>query len=153
MAVILWIAVATVFVQQESVEAQDWMQFMGQRGSATSENAQIPTQWDADTNIKWKTELPGRGASSPIIVGDQIFLTCYTGYGDGTEGKIENLVRHLLCFDRTGGKLLWKKSIDNSEVKDEDPYKSFITHHGYATNTPVSDGLSLIHISEPTRPY
>ena len=130
-------------VQFANVEAQDWMQFMGEHGSAANSNAKIPTTWDADTNIKWKTELPGRGASSPIIVGDRIFLTCYTGYGDGTESKIEDLVRHVLCFNRTSGDLLWKKSIDNSTVKDEDPYKSFITQHGYATNTPVSDGKAV----------
>ena len=130
-------------VQFANVEAQDWMQFMGEHGSAANSNAKIPTTWDADTNIKWKTELPGRGASSPIIVGDRVFLTCYTGYGDGTESKIENLVRHVLCFNRSSGDLLWKKSIDNSTVKDEDPYKSFITHHGYATNTPVSDGKAV----------
>ena len=130
-------------VQFANVEAQDWMQFMGEHGSAANSNAKIPTTWDADTNIKWKTELPGRGASSPIIVGDRIFLTCYTGYGDGTESKIEDLVRHVLCFNRTSGDLLWKKSIDNSTIKDEDPYKSFITQHGYATNTPVSDGKAV----------
>ena len=141
-AIIFTMTMLIGLVQFANVEAQDWMQFMGERGSAAS-SAKIPTTWDADTNIKWKTELPGRGASSPIIVGDRIFLTCYTGYGDGTESKIENLVRHVLCFNRTSGDLLWKKSIDNSTIKDEDPYKSFITHHGYATNTPVSDGKAV----------
>lgn len=140
---LFWIVAVTVFAQSTTVEAQDWRQFLGDRGSATSESAQLPTQWDADTNIKWKAELPGRGASSPIIVGDRIFLTCYTGYGDGTESKIENLVRHVLCFDRTSGKVLWQKSVDNSEVEDEDPYKSFITQHGYTTNTPVTDGETI----------
>ena len=132
-----------VFTTPGSIEAQDWKQFLGDRGSATSENAKLPTKWDAETNIKWKTELPGRGASSPIIVGDRIFLTCYTGYGDGKESKIENLVRHLMCFNRTTGDILWQKSFDNADVTDEDPYKSFITHHGYATNTPVSDGKAI----------
>ena len=141
-AIIFTMTMLIGLVQFANVEAQDWMQFMGERGSAAS-SAKIPTTWDADTNIKWKTELPGRGASSPIIVGDRVFLTCYTGYGDGTESKIEDLVRHVLCFNRTSGDLLWKKSIDNSTVKDEDPYKSFITHHGYATNTPVSDGKAV----------
>lgn len=142
-AIIFSVTTFIGLAQFANVEAQDWMQFMGERGSATSANAKLPTTWDADNNIKWKTELPGRGASSPIIVGDRIFLTCYTGYGDGTESEIKNLVRHLLCFNRTSGKLLWQKSIDNSTVKDEDPYKSFITHHGYATNTPVSDGKTV----------
>ena len=142
-AIIFTMTMLIGLVQFANVEAQDWMQFMGEHGSAANSNAKIPTTWDADTNIKWKTELPGRGASSPIIVGDRIFLTCYTGYGDGTESKIENLVRHVLCFNRTSGDLLWKKSIDNSTIKDEDPYKSFITQHGYATNTPVSDGKAV----------
>ena len=140
---VLCAAIVSGFALCGPVEAQDWPQFMGERGSATSEGAELPTQWDADTNIKWKTELPGYGASSPIIVGDRIFLTCYTGYGTEGKGKIENLVRHVLCFNRTSGKQLWQKSIDNSEVNDEDPYKSFITHHGYATNTPVSDGKAI----------
>ena len=142
-AIIFTMTMLIGLVQFANVEAQDWMQFMGEHGSAANSNAKIPTTWDADTNIKWKTELPGRGASSPIIVGDRIFLTCYTGYGDGTESKIEDLVRHVLCFNRTSGDLLWKKSIDNSTIKDEDPYKSFITQHGYATNTPVSDGKAV----------
>jgi len=78
-AIIFTVTMLIGLVQFANVEAQDWMQFMGERGSATSTDAKIPTTWDAETNIKWKTELPGRGASSPIIVGDQIFLTCYTG--------------------------------------------------------------------------
>lgn len=140
----IWIAIAVFFASAATAEAQDWKQFLGDKGSATSASADLPTQWDADTNIKWKAELPGRGASSPIIVGDRIYLTCYTGYGDGNkESKIENLVRHLLCFSRTSGEIQWKKSIDNSQIADEDPYKSFITHHGYATNTPVSDGKAI----------
>ena len=142
-AAAVWVAIVIVFAQQSSLEAQDWPQFLGDRDSAASQSAKLPIQWDADKNIKWKTEIPGLGASSPIIVGDQVFLTCYSGYGDGTESKIENLARHLLCYDRTGGKLLWQKTVDNSEVEDEDPYKSFITQHGYATNTPVSDGKAV----------
>jgi len=75
--------------------------------------------------------------------GDKVFLTCYSGYGDKSQGKIEDLKRHLLCFDRSNGEIRWQKSFDNSSVEDEDPYKSFITNHGYATNTPVSDGKSV----------
>ena len=142
-ASLCWIALAIVFAQPSPVAAQDWKQFRGDQGSATSENAELPIQWDKETNIKWKTKLPGYGASSPIIVGDRVFLTCYSGYGDDTKGEIDGLVRHLLCFGRLEGDILWRKTIDNSSVKDEDPYKSFITQHGYATNTPVSDGKAI----------
>ena len=135
--------VTTVLMQHSRLEAQDWMQFRGAGGAAASADADLPIKWDADANIKWKAELPGPGASSPIIVGDKVFLTCYSGYGDKSAGKIEELMRHLLCFDRSNGEILWQKSFDNSSIKDEDPYKSFITNHGYATNTPVSDGKSV----------
>ena len=133
-------AVAILVCSCDLTNGEDWKRFLGKNGAAISNDAKTPTKWDAETNIKWKAELPGPGASSPIVVGNRIFLTCYTGYGDGSKGEIEGLVRHLVCFDRTNGNVLWNRSIDNSDVDDEDPYKSFITQHGYATNTPVTDG-------------
>jgi outer membrane protein assembly factor BamB len=48
-----------------------------------------------------------------------------------------------MCFDRSTGKVVWQKAIDNSTVKNEDAYKSYITYHGYATNTPITDGQSI----------
>ena len=88
-------------MQCNRLEAQDWMQFRGAGGSAGSADANLPVKWDTNTNIKWKKELPGPGASSPIIVGDKVILTCYSGYGDKSKGVIEDLKRHLLCFDRS----------------------------------------------------
>ncbi|MCR9200351.1 MAG: PQQ-binding-like beta-propeller repeat protein [Planctomycetaceae bacterium] len=123
--------------------AEDWPRFLGSRGDATTTDTNLPTQWSAEKNLKWRTALPGPGASSPIVVGDRIFLTCYTGYGDGSEGTIEQLVRHLLCVDRTTGQIRWTKPFALPEGIDEDPYKSYLTQHGYATNTPISDGQSV----------
>lgn len=59
---------------------QDWPQFRGINGNASSDDL-TPIHWSGPENIAWKTELPGRGASSPIVVGDKIFLTAYSGYG------------------------------------------------------------------------
>lgn len=133
--------------------ANDWTRFLGDSGNSTATQGDIPIQWDDTTNIKWKTKLPGPGASSPIVLGDNVFLTCYTGYGvqkvvdrktsDKSAGDISNLTRHLICFDRSTGSINWQKPIDNSSVKDEDPYKSYITYHGYATNTPITDGKTI----------
>ena len=126
---------------------------MGNDGTASIAEANAPLEWSEDSNIKWKTPLPGPGSSSPIVLGDRVFLTCYTGYGvkpvvdrktsDKNAGDIKALTRHLLCFDRESGKIVWQKAVDNSSVKDEDPYKSYITYHGYATNTPITDGESI----------
>ena len=54
--------VATVLMQCNRLEAQDWLQFRGAGGSASAD-ADLPIKWDTNTNIKWKAELPGPGAS------------------------------------------------------------------------------------------
>ena len=125
------------------VHAEDWPRFLGSKGDATTSGSTLPTKWSSTSNLKWRTALPGPGASSPIVVGDRIFLTCYSGYGDGSKGSIGDLVRHLICVDRKSGKIEWTKPFKNPPGTNEDPYKSYITQHGYATNTPISDGKSL----------
>jgi outer membrane protein assembly factor BamB len=53
----------------------DWPQFRGPNGSATSPEKQVPDKWSAEKNIAWKAKLPGYGWSSPIVWGDKVFLT------------------------------------------------------------------------------
>jgi outer membrane protein assembly factor BamB len=53
----------------------DWPQFRGPSGSATSAEKPLPVKWSADTNVAWKAKLPGYGWSSPIVCGDKVFLT------------------------------------------------------------------------------
>ncbi|HTU18227.1 MAG TPA: PQQ-binding-like beta-propeller repeat protein, partial [Gemmataceae bacterium] len=53
----------------------EWPQFRGPNGSATSAEKKLPAQWGTEKNIAWKTKLPGYGWSSPIVWGDKVFLT------------------------------------------------------------------------------
>lgn len=115
----------------------DWPGFRGD-GSGVAKTAKIPTQWDDQTNLRWKVALPGPGSSSPIVCQDRVFVTSYSGYGDGTSGKMEDLKRHLICLDRKTGKELWKVTVPNQV--QEDAYRGYITEHGYASTTPVTDG-------------
>jgi outer membrane protein assembly factor BamB len=116
--------------------AADWTQFRGPGASGVSEATGTPLRWSDTEGIVWKTDLPGLGASSPIVFGDRLFLTCYTGFGPGISGgDMASLQRHLLCLDRTSGKLLW-----NTPVAAELPEQERIREdHGYATSTPVVD--------------
>ena len=61
--------------------AGDWPQFRGSDRSGVSNEIDIPWQWSATENILWQVELPGPGSSSPITFGDQVYITCYSGYG------------------------------------------------------------------------
>jgi hypothetical protein len=123
----------------------DWPRFRGPNGSGISADSQAtPAKWSPEQNIKWKVKLPGSGVSSPIVVGDRVFVTCYSGYGVDREnlGDMENLKRHLVCVDRKSGDLLWDKSV--KAVLPEDPYSGMgIPSHGYASHTPVSDGENV----------
>lgn len=125
--------------------ATDWTRFRGPNGSGIStKDRPAPTRWSPTQNISWKTQLPGPGTSSPIIVGDRIYLTCYSGYGVDRDnpGEQENLKRHLVCLDRKSGSLLWNSTVD--AVLPEDPYSGIgVPEHGYASSTPVSDGQDI----------
>jgi outer membrane protein assembly factor BamB len=127
----------TLLPAQAADQLQDWRQFRGPAGSASG-YARLPAEWEG--HVQWRAELPGPGGSSPIVVGKRIFLTCYSGYGIDPEspGERRNLVRHLLCFNRDDGKLLWQRDVPTEEVVAR--YVDFLQQHGYATSTPVSDG-------------
>lgn len=109
----------------------EWARFRGPGGAGISSDTGLPVRWGESENLKWKLPLPGGGSSSPIVVGDRIFVTGFSGEGDSLE-------RHLVCADRKQGKVIWTKSVPAQ--LPEDSYRGFLTEHGYASNTPVSDG-------------
>ena len=125
--------------------AADWARFRGPNGSGIApDDKPVPVEWSATKNLKWKTALPGPGSSSPIVVGDRIFVTCWSGYAtDGQQGTgdINALMRHLICVDRSTGKILWDKSVPAKQP--EERYGGMFAQNGYASHTPVSDGKSV----------
>lgn len=120
--------------------AEDWTRFRGPNGSGVSESS-VPTEFGVEKSLKWKAELPGRGVSSPIIVGEKLFVTSYSGYGtpDTSDAKIEDLKRHLQCFNKNTGDEIWKKTVP-AEMPEDEYTGMGVPAHGYASHTPVSDG-------------
>lgn len=127
--------VPTAAVSAHAKETGDWSRFRGPTGDGVA-TGDLPLTWGTDQNIRWKTPLPGPGASSPVVWNDRIYLTCYTGYGTPREpgGSLEDLKRHLMAFHRKDGKLIWDKAIPAKL-----PEEKSIRDHGYAANTPVAD--------------
>ncbi len=122
-------------------ETGPWSRFRGPNGSGVSlEASPTPATWTPQENIRWKIDLPGPGSSSPIVVGDKVFVTCWSGYGTLESGAAEQekLKRHLICVDFASGKTIWDKSIP--AVLPEDTYSGMFAEHGYASHTPTSDG-------------
>jgi len=132
------LATASFLLVTLSANAGDWPAFRGADGTGVSSTKNVPVTWSAQENIAWKTQLPGAGASSPILVGKRIYLTCYSGYGVPGEprGDMSNLKRHLVCLKRGGGEILWTRTVP-SVLPDSERNRE---NHGYSTSTPVVDG-------------
>lgn len=114
----------------------DWPRFRGPTGMGLSVAADLPLTWSDAENIVWKTPLPGAGASSPIVFGDRIYLTSYTGFFVPHEpgGSLDDLQRHLLAFDRATGQPVWDQAVAAKLPEEEQ-----IRDHGFAANTPAVD--------------
>lgn len=115
----------------------DWTRFRGPNGGGQLAGAKPPVEWSDTRNVRWKTPLPGPGTSSPIVVGNRVFVTAWTGYGAGN-GAGGALQRHLVCVDRLSGKVLWDRAVPGEAAVDR--YEGFMQEHGYASQTPASDG-------------
>jgi outer membrane protein assembly factor BamB len=124
--------------------AADWPQFRGPTGDGVTTDTKLPLEWDEKKNLVWRAELPGPGSSSPIISGDKVFLTSYSGYGLDVQepGDPAKLTRHAICLSKKDGKILWQH-----EIKTDLPNKpytgTYITTHGYASSSAVTDGKGV----------
>ena len=111
-------------------------------------DAAPPLEWSEDKNIRWKTELPGLGHSTPIVWGDRIFLTTAIPYGEalkprysGRPGAHDNLPiskRHqfdVMAINRESGMIVWQKTM-NKRLPHEGAHESA----SLASNSPVTDG-------------
>jgi outer membrane protein assembly factor BamB len=124
------------FCMTGAANAADWPRFRGPNGSGVSPDAQAtPIKWSEADNLQWSVDLPGQGVSCPIVVSDRVFVTSWTGTGP------DDLVRHLVCYDRATGKQVFDKSI-KPVVKDE-PYEGMFTQTGYTASTPACDGKGI----------
>ncbi len=77
--------------------ADNWPQFRGPGGQGHADDANLPLTWDAKKNVTWRTEIPGTGWSSPVVWGNQVWMT--TAINNG-------LSLRAVCVDKTTGKLL-----------------------------------------------
>jgi outer membrane protein assembly factor BamB len=122
-------------------EEKDWPQFRGNGANGQSNATNIPLEWSDEKNIVWKTEMPGRGASSPVTFGNRIYVTCYSGVDQNRGRNVSDLKRHLVCLDRESGDLIWSR--DQESTHDQEAYQSFTLLHGYASGTPAIDDSGI----------
>ena len=91
------ICMALVWGTQTSAAGENWPQFRGPNGDGHVRGTDLPTAWSETEHIAWKTPIHGRGWSSPVVWGQQIWLT--TASDGGHE-------LYVLCLDVATGKVL-----------------------------------------------
>src|SRR5438876_6918045 len=84
-----------------TLQAADWPCWRGPDGLGVSNEKDLPVQWSKEQNVLWQIDLPGKGASSPIVVADWIYVTSQT----------QDSGLHVLAIDRARGQLLWDREI------------------------------------------
>lgn len=136
------------------VNAGNWPQWRGPTGQGVSTEKNLPTEWSATKNIKWKTPIAGRSHSSPIAWGKKIFVTT------AIEGPVvpgAKAVKHMngdkeflhpdsigadrqhtfkvICLNATTGKVLWEQT-----AFEGTPYDNRHRKSSFAASTPATDG-------------
>jgi len=107
----------------------DWPQWRGPDGSGKTSATAPVTRWGPDENVKWRTDLPEPGNSTPIVWGDRVFLT---------QPLSESDERAMICLDRQTGAEQWRRTV--RYTADESTHRT----NPYCSATPVTDGQRVI---------
>src|SRR6185369_8874378 len=83
--------------------AADWPQWRGPLATGQCGEKTAPLTWSPSEHVKWKVPLDGPGNSSPIVIGDKIFIT---------HARANSGLRGLHCYDRKTGELKWKHEVE-----------------------------------------
>ena len=112
--------------------AGDWTGFRGPLGNGVSDEVGLPIALDAKKHIAWRIDLPGRGLSSPLVVGDRVFVTAS---GGTRQDRLQ-----ILCLNAADGSVIWQRqfwAMGSTMCHDKT---------SIAAPTPVTDGRRLFAI-------
>ena len=134
-----------------SAAADNWPQFRGPGSLGIATNRNLPEHWGTNQNVAWKTSIPGRGWSSPIVWGNRVFITTVSSeaaveepkkglYFGGERKEIPKAAHHwlVLCLDLRSGRELWRE-----EVRSTAPFNQLHVKNSYASETPVTEGRRI----------
>jgi outer membrane protein assembly factor BamB len=162
----LLVTVAAAFAA-DPVPTANWPQWRGPQSQGIAAGKNLPSQWSATSNIAWKTPIPGRGHSSPIIWGDRVFLTTAIE-GEQIEGRPKGKTHKIpmdfvhpdaagydhkqtmkvLALDVKSGSVLWEKTVFSGPTFD-----SAHRSGSFASPTPATDGQYVYSFFGPEGLY
>lgn len=159
------IAIAVALGGLTMTAAADWLQWRGPQATGAANEGSPPVAWSETENVKWKLEVPGSGASTPIVIGDLVIVLSALetgheaepsttaaapeaveaeepprrrrgGFGRRNDPTPTQFVQFcVIAVDRHNGEIRWQ-----TVVREEVPHEGHHNDHGFASNSPVSDG-------------
>ncbi len=120
---------ATILLASPAGAGENWPQFRGPRGDGQSDATGLPVKWSATQNVVWKTPIHDLGWSSPVVWGNQIWMT--TATANGRE-------MFAVCVDLPSGKVVRDVKIFDAEAPEH-----IATNNSYASPTPVIEAGRL----------
>ena len=116
--------------------AQDWSNWRGPNWNGAVEATNLPVKFSPTEKVKWKVDLGGNGAATPVIAGDFIFTTA-------ANADKEQLL--AICIDKNTGEILWSKDAGSGYQANGDGTKTALgSRSNYASPSPVTDGKTVV---------
>jgi outer membrane protein assembly factor BamB len=128
-----------------------WGQWRGPLGTGAAPKADPPTKWDKETNMRWKTRIPGQGHASPVVWGEDVFLTTAETVGGklvvpkqppGAHNNMDpdhKMLFQVVALSRKTGKFHWQTTVRRAQ-----PHQSTHESGTWASNSPVTDGRHVV---------
>src|SRR5213593_3290913 len=110
-----------------AARTEDWPQFRGPTGQGHSAERGLPLDWSESRNLMWKTPVPGRGWSSPVVAGGRVWLT--------TSVKANGASLRAVAYDVDSG-----REAVNVEVFRMRSADLLNVNNSHASPTPIVDG-------------
>jgi outer membrane protein assembly factor BamB len=124
------LAMLALFIAVGLGRAADWPAWRGPFGNGlATEDVRFPLHWGAERNVRWRTPLPDRGNSTPVVWGERVFVT---------QAIERESRRTVICFARGDGRLLWQSGITSTS---REPTNG---QNPYCSASPVTDGRRVI---------
>ncbi|MGI9518144.1 MAG: PQQ-binding-like beta-propeller repeat protein [Pirellulaceae bacterium] len=151
--VLLIIATSAAFLPAQEIDPQNqWAGWRGPLATGEAPAANPPLTWSETENVAWKTELPGKGHSTPIVWGDTVIVTAAEPFGEqleprysGAPGAHDNVPvsQHhrflVIAVDRRDGTILWQKQVHQALPHEGAHYTGSL-----ASASPVTDGQHIV---------
>jgi len=144
---------ASALAAPEPAAERFWPQWRGPYATGVSKFADPPTEWSETKNVRWKTEIPGRGSASPVVWGDRLFVLTAVPLGvsgnaaHAPRGGIQPRPVHrfiVLAIDRRNGRVIWERT-----AREERPHEGSQPENGtWASSSAVTDGERIFAFFE-----